>query len=725
MLKVLMSIVMIWIVTLCASGQRDTSTASYMQVSILTCGSGEELYALFGHSAIRVRDDLRDIDVVYNYGTGDFNAPGFVFRFLRGQLDYLVTRTTMESFMREYLHDQRHVKEQILDISYAQQVALFGALETNIRRENRRYKYDFFYDNCVTRIRDKTTAVLGPIEYGTLRDADYSYRDLLHTHLEQHAWTSFGMDLILGVDTDQVAGQLGQMFLPSYYHSYLSEARLDGRPLIASEETLLEFSHVPPKPWFWTPFRFFGCLFVLELIGFFLHYITGDRHFMVTYDKMWFGLLSISFLIMAFMWWATDHEVCRNNYNLLWTVPWTVLAYFFTRRVKKLLFFLTISVSLFLLLTWSINPQNMPPAIMFIILISLIKSLRGCGFIRWINRLNRARSWTMLVVILVMSMQLTGQSKISGITVVAPREPFVADPMKEVVAVHAQWIALVPYGMSRLNEPQVRWGSSGQWWGERVEGIERSIQLAQKNGLKIMLKPQVWVYRGWVGDMDFDTEEEWKIWEESYYEYIMYHAELAQRMGVEMLCVGTEYRISVKKREAFWRKLIRDVRAQYDGLLTYSSNWDSYSQVPFWDQLDYIGLSAYFPLSEMDTPLVMVLDYHWNKYVNKLKKFSHKHNKQILFTEYGYLSVDGAGGKTWELEQNIKERRINERAQANCIDALMSEFKDKDFWAGGFLWKWFPEGQGHEGYPERDYTPQGKMAEKVLARHHSAMNQSK
>ena len=257
---------------------------------------------------------------------------------------------------------------------------------------------------------------------------------------------------------------------------------------------------------------------------------------------------------------------------------------------------------------------------------------------------------------------------------------------------------------------------------ESEAGIETSINLARKHDLKVMIKPQVWVPSGWVGEMDFENEEDWKIWEASYRDYIMSYVDIAVRKNLEMICIGTEYRIAAVKREAYWRTLIADIRSKYDGLLTYSANWDSYDKVPFWDALDFVGISAYFPLSDMDTPMVMLLDYKWNKYVKKLEKYSKQQGKKILFTEYGYLSVDGAGGKTWELEKGVKSRDINNQAQANCYEALLQEFADEEFWAGGFLWKWFPEGQGHEGYPERDYTPQDKPAEEILAKWHTVMN---
>ena len=199
----------------------------------------------------------------------------------------------------------------------------------------------------------------------------------------------------------------------------------------------------------------------------------------------------------------------------------------------------------------------------------------------------------------------------------------------------------------------------------------------------------------------------------------MTYVDISIDKGVEMICIGTEFRISTKKRTKFWNELISEIRKKYDGKLVYSANWDDYENISFWKDLDYIGLSAYFPLSDFDTPNKLFLSLKWKSVVKRLKRYSAKMKKPILFTEYGYLSVDGAAGKTWELEKDINNLTVNERAQANAYEALFDSFWKEDFWAGGFLWKWFPNGYGHEGYPEKDYTPQNKEAALIIEKWYS------
>ncbi len=305
--------------------------------------------------------------------------------------------------------------------------------------------------------------------------------------------------------------------------------------------------------------------------------------------------------------------------------------------------------------------------------------------------------------------------KMHGLTFVAPPEPFAENPMKAVNAVGATWISVVPYAFTRLDMPNVRYAEhGGQWWGERPEGVRETIRAAHENGVKVMLKPQVYVPNGWTGALDFKTDEDWEQWEEAYVRYILRFAALADSTGAELFCIGTEFNNAIQKRPQFWTSVIKQIRTIYRGKLTYSSNWDDWERVPFWSELDYIGLGGYFPLVEASTPDVEQLKTAWKPVHERLKNFSKQKGKPVLFTEFGYLSVDGCGWRNWELENGIEERNINEQAQANCLEALFATFQPEDWWAGGFLWKWFPNMRGHEGYPERDYTPQGKLGERVL-----------
>ena len=310
--------------------------------------------------------------------------------------------------------------------------------------------------------------------------------------------------------------------------------------------------------------------------------------------------------------------------------------------------------------------------------------------------------------------------KMEGLNFVAPPEPFSQNPMPDVEAVGANWIAVIPYAYTRKNEPKVHYDNSKwQWWGERPEGCTRTVELAKEQGLKVMLKPQVYVPGSWTGDLAF-TEEEWTQWEQDYRDYMLPMAKMAEQKKVDLLCIGTELKLGVQQREAFWRAFIKEVRALYSGKLVYAANWDEYELVPFWDALDYVGVNAYFPLVNEATPDVAALVEAWQPTVEKMRAFYEEVQKPILFTEFGYLSVDGCAYNTWELEGKIKQVAINEQAQANALEGLFRTFWPEPYWHGGFLWKWFPNMRGHEGYPAKDYTPQGKIGEQALKKWYSA-----
>jgi hypothetical protein len=314
------------------------------------------------------------------------------------------------------------------------------------------------------------------------------------------------------------------------------------------------------------------------------------------------------------------------------------------------------------------------------------------------------------------------QNKMNGVSFVAVPEPYKTPVMQELKTIHADWIAVIPYAFSRIGKPTVVYNSGHQWWGESQEGVRVTIDSAHRVGVKVMLKPQVYVGGNWTGAIDFTNEADWAAWETEYEKYILPMADIAAQMKTEALCIGTEFQISSAKRDKFWRELIKKIRLKYSGKLTYAATWSEYSHIQFWDALDFIGIDAYFPLSEKETPSVSDLCEAWKKDFEAIKTVQSKFQKPVAFTEYGYMSVDGCAGKGWEIEPKVHSLKINEIAQANALDALFTTFYNESWFIGGFIWKWFPGGHGHEGYFERDYTPQGKQAEAVLRKWHKAHN---
>ena len=194
----------------------------------------------------------------------------------------------------------------------------------------------------------------------------------------------------------------------------------------------------------------------------------------------------------------------------------------------------------------------------------------------------------------------------------------------------------------------------------------------------------------------------------------MFWTRLAEQLQVDLFCIGTEIRRSAIDHPAYWRDLIQQIRQVYSGPLTYAPNWDEYEYVNFWDQLDYIGVDAYFSLLPDETPKVCDLKEAWEPIKVNLRNFSKRYNKPILFTEWGYLSLGGCAYQTWELEKNRSSAAVNEQAQANACQALLETFAEEDWWAGGFQWKWYADMASSNRDRSDDYTPQGKRAAQLL-----------
>jgi hypothetical protein len=294
-----------------------------------------------------------------------------------------------------------------------------------------------------------------------------------------------------------------------------------------------------------------------------------------------------------------------------------------------------------------------------------------------------------------------------GMNLVAPIKELKSSTFDELKANHINSISLIPYAFVDVENASVHYNNKRQWWGERTEGIIASKQLAHDYKMTVMLKPHLWVnHNFYTGNLDFATDAEWKKWESDYEKYILDFAQLAQKENIELFCFGTELGNSVAKRPEYWSQLIRKIKKIYTGKLTYAANWDDFDKVPFWDELDYIGIDAYFPLSDATTPTVADLNKAWQKHIQKMEQLQTKTNKKILFTEFGYRNSDLAAKEPWKENQN----NINNLAQANAYESLFQTLTQKKWFAGGFAWKWYADAYHKEKKNNIDYTPQEKPA---------------
>ncbi len=307
------------------SGLSEAFAQQY-RISLLTCDPGEEIYSSFGHSAIRVLNQETGSDRIYNYGTFDFGAPNFVLKFAGGRLDYFLSVSTFERFLAEYNYFERSMREQELDLNQEQKIALVEFLEINYLPENRNYRYDFFYDNCATRIRDVMEEILG----GNLvwkdeeqASVEKTFRELIDEKVFYMPWSDLGIDLALGSRLDRDATPREEQFLPEYMEQAFSRAVIQGdgptRPFVKSERVILDFSPKEESLGFLNPYVLFWIIAIIftaiTFIGF------KKKKLFVGFDLVFFGILGILGLVMSALWIGSDIPSTKWNWNVLWAFP--------------------------------------------------------------------------------------------------------------------------------------------------------------------------------------------------------------------------------------------------------------------------------------------------------------------------------------------------------------------------------------------------------------------
>ncbi|MEM6515020.1 MAG: glycoside hydrolase [Bacteroidota bacterium] len=310
--------------------------------------------------------------------------------------------------------------------------------------------------------------------------------------------------------------------------------------------------------------------------------------------------------------------------------------------------------------------------------------------------------------------------KINGVSFVAARDTIDQANVSPVAKLGANYAAIMPFGfIKNLQHPEIIHNTDRQWFGEIRAGAKQYIEQLRKLDIKIMVKPQIWVWRGeFTGDIEMNNEADWKALESSYNDFIMTYAELAAEVNAEIFCIGTELENFVEGRPAFWMNLISEIKKVYPGKLTYAANWDEYKRTPFWAEVDYIGVDAYFPVSEMKTPTVEDCRKGWQKHKTLLQSMSKEKERPILFTEFGYRSMDYNGSKPWNSDHTIET--LNFEAQSNATQALFEEFWNQEWFSGGFIWKWFVNYEEVGGMQDNQFTPQNKPVEDIITSYYKS-----
>jgi hypothetical protein len=325
------------VIVTAASTAQQIPLSEGSEVSIITVGPGKNLNDAFGHNGFRIKDETSKIDIIYDYGRYDFDTPNFYLKFAQGKLLYEIGFNNFNPFLNYYKKQNRWIKEQVLNISYSEKQALFNYLQHNAKPENKKYKYDFFYDNCATKMRDVLIEVLGDklkYEDDHITKA-YTFRQLIQKNVKANTWGSLGMDVAIGAVVDRQAKPIEYQFLPEYIFKGAENATIHKNgvdiPLVKEFNFLYDAPKIETKNDFITsPLFVFGCIGILILWITYKDFKNKTRS-RVT-DLVIFIITGTIGVLLVLLWFATDHTATANNYNLLWAMP---ISLFLTPLIFK------------------------------------------------------------------------------------------------------------------------------------------------------------------------------------------------------------------------------------------------------------------------------------------------------------------------------------------------------------------------------------------------------
>ncbi len=350
------------------------------QIYLLTCGPGTETYSVYGHSALRVVIPEKNSDLVYNWGVFDFDTPNFVWKFAKGRLNYSLGVNSYKTFLREYFMDQRWVVSQKFNLETADIEKLFILLAENLKPENITYRYDFFYDDCSTRIRDLIEKVLGDdLIYPPVKQKKEltTFRALTGKYDKLYPWTKMGIDLLMGSPGDRKASFRDKMFLPVDLKNGLSELliRRNGKmiPLLKNPEIVVDFKQIKPKESLLTsPLFIFSLLLIIVII---LTGLIRGKPANNIIDIFLFSIFSVLALMMIFFNFLTDHQQMKWNLNIIWLNPFILacLAGLILKKDWQIWFRIVFYLAAVFLITLVILPQHINNSFFPLIVILLLR----------------------------------------------------------------------------------------------------------------------------------------------------------------------------------------------------------------------------------------------------------------------------------------------------------------------------------------------------------------
>jgi len=379
MIKIFYTLIMkryltIAIFTIIFSFVSHAQDSSHLRISLLTCAPGNELYSIFGHSALRITDSTGVNDIVFNYGTFNFDEKDFYVKFMRGKLLYYLSIEDFENFRAAYSFDGRSIREQVLNLSAKEKMDLRHALIDNLQESKKYYLYDFFLDNCTTRLRDIIVNSKNPHPYlPAVMPVNTTFRNAIHQYLDKgnKQWSKLGIDLLLGAKTDAVMTTSQQQFLPN--NLMISIDSCKNNNLIETTQ-LYDAMPVDTKNDWLSPILFFSLLLLLML---FLYRAPNTKLHLIAagLDNFIFFMTGLLGILLILMWVATDHKMTKDNYNILWAWPTHLLIVFFSTKLKwvRKYYLLHCTFLCLTLISWYFLPQQMNAALIpFVVMLAYL-----------------------------------------------------------------------------------------------------------------------------------------------------------------------------------------------------------------------------------------------------------------------------------------------------------------------------------------------------------------
>lgn len=355
----------------------------------MSCGPSDLIHAIYGHTAVRVHDPARQLDIIFNYGVFSFREPNFVYRFAKGNANYMLAPERFSSFYEGYIANGRSIREQVLNLTQAEKQQTVDFLVENAKPENREYRYNFFHDNCATRVRDLVeNQAQGEVKF-PMKGVELTFRQHVAAFQKILPWTNFGIMLVLGSPSDNVASAYNEMFLPDYLFAHFAESSIvsngESRPLVKETKIIFEAETVSAS-WLQihSPELILFVLFCLVAWLSFIQLKSGRIRYGIDYILLLIN--GVAGLVLLWFFLVSEHPAMKSNYNQLWCIAlnfpflflWMVkkwrpsLRWYWVALSAWLLFFLPLSLFL---------PQQFEPGFYLLIAMLLCRSLLHSRFI--------------------------------------------------------------------------------------------------------------------------------------------------------------------------------------------------------------------------------------------------------------------------------------------------------------------------------------------------------